>query len=243
MYCKYCGKRILDNSRYCNYCGANQNGSSIRIKQFVHDHKKISYTYFGWCLIHIGFFLFSRPKGSGRGGYYDLSDGFYPFRESISSMIKYGHVEFSLLDIDVYDFSELFFYTVFLPIIIYGVFLLWKKFFKKMPIDKAKPISELSDYLNVTADSNKASENLTAEVPSYRNKNVGENTLVSTHSKKPHKKKYSIGLYIIVAILVLFASLFAIPKSHLGFIIFINLVAWAIYFGRYLNRKNKEENV
>ena len=63
MYCKYCGKRILDNSRYCNYCGANQNGSSIRIKQFVHDHKKISYTYFGWCLIHIGFFCFLDQKG------------------------------------------------------------------------------------------------------------------------------------------------------------------------------------
>lgn len=61
------------------------------------------------------------------------------------------------------------------------------------------------------------------------------------NSEKPHKKNYSLVLYICVAILVLFASLFAIPKSHLGMIIFMNLFGWAVIIGRYLHRKNKEE--
>ena len=28
MYCKHCGKEIADDSKFCNYCGANQNAVS-----------------------------------------------------------------------------------------------------------------------------------------------------------------------------------------------------------------------
>ena len=28
MYCKHCGKKIADDSKFCNYCGANQNAVS-----------------------------------------------------------------------------------------------------------------------------------------------------------------------------------------------------------------------
>ena len=32
MYCKHCGKEIADDSKFCNYCGANQKAVSNNIK-------------------------------------------------------------------------------------------------------------------------------------------------------------------------------------------------------------------
>lgn len=85
-------------------------------------------------------------------------------------------------------------------------------------------------------------EVLAEEIQAPENENVEECTTDNdNHLEKPHKKNYSLVLYIFVAILVLFASLFAIPKSHLGMIIFMNLFGWAVIIGRYLHRKNKEE--
>lgn len=87
-------------------------------------------------------------------------------------------------------------------------------------------------------------EVLAEEIQAPENENVEECTTDNdNHLEKPHKKKFSIALYVLFAILFLFASLFAIPKSQLGLTIFLVLLAWVIFIGRYLHRKNKEQNV
>lgn len=137
MYCRYCGKELLNDSNFCPNCGKKQkNESSIRktrLEDFLKKHKKLSYTYFGWVLLHIALFLFSSPKGynyrdsySNNRRYYDLSDGFYPYNKSISDILDGESYNLSFFkNIDVYDFSEFFFYTILFPIIIFGIIKLY----------------------------------------------------------------------------------------------------------------------
>lgn len=130
MYCRYCGKELPEDSNYCPNCGKRQKDNSseckARMPQFINEHKKLSYTYLAWVLVHIAFFLFSSPKGHryvyGDRRDYDLNDGFYPYNKSIGDIIDGQSYELSFTDnIDVYDFSELFFYTILIPIVIVGL--------------------------------------------------------------------------------------------------------------------------
>ncbi len=135
MYCKYCGKEIPNGSIFCPNCGAKQKDNVFNIKSFFRElyanHKKLSYSYIAWCLFHIGLLLFSSPKVHG----YDMSDGFYPFDESLSDIIQGNSYTCSLLEnVDVYDFSEFFFYTIILPVIIAGFAKICFRYFSRVNI-------------------------------------------------------------------------------------------------------------
>ena len=129
MYCRYCGKELPNDSNFCSSCGKIQKENvfehKARMPHFINEHKKVSYAYLGWVLIHIALFLFSSPKGHQDmfgDSDYDLSDGFYPFSESIGAILDGQSYYFSLLyNIDVYDFSEFFFYTILVPAAILGI--------------------------------------------------------------------------------------------------------------------------
>ena len=122
MYCRYCGKELTNDSNFCPNCGKRQkdvNSSSItKLEGFLKEHKKLSYVYFVWFLLHLLLFLSSTK---------DNSDGFYPWNKSINYLMEDGpYYQFSLLDeCNVYDFSEFFFYTILFPIIIYGIIRLY----------------------------------------------------------------------------------------------------------------------
>lgn len=125
MYCRNCGKELLDNSNFCPDCGAKQNDildKKSHVLKFIKEHQKLSYAYIAWCLIHFTLFINSSKYEP---------NGFYPWNKPLNSIFtyywegmtsKYFHYTFSLFDeYDVYDFSELFFYTILFPFIIYGI--------------------------------------------------------------------------------------------------------------------------
>lgn len=144
MYCKNCGKELPNGAAFCPECGTKQNNVTAniktRIREFVNEHKKVSYAYMVWFLVHIALYLSSSkyaPKG------------FYPWNISFNDVLNeiqrffmgerpdsyntvgdwdgpYWECKLSWLDkYNVYDFSELFFYTILLPVIIYGFVKCW----------------------------------------------------------------------------------------------------------------------
>lgn len=135
MYCRYCGKELPEDFGFCPNCGAKQKEYAFncenRVVEFIKKHKKLSYTYIVWMLIHFSLLLFSHPKGYSktrfgkRGDPYDLSDRFYPFNKTISDIVSGEDYRISLNNVDVYDISEFFFYTILVPIIIWGLFKSW----------------------------------------------------------------------------------------------------------------------
>jgi hypothetical protein len=115
MYCRNCGKELPEGSKFCPNCGVRQNGtttnSSSKYYSLFKKHQKVICIYIAWLLVHLSLFLFSD------GRYHHL---FYPYNEVFSEVIR-GNGSFSLFDkVDAYDISELFFYTILLPFIIWG---------------------------------------------------------------------------------------------------------------------------
>ena len=137
MYCIKCGKEIPDNSSYCPFCGKRQTNDKegFSLSKLVVKYKVILLLYLVWCFIHIGLFLSSKPqKGEYHIGFaqyeeYDQSIGFYPFDIALSDLILGGKYWFDPINnINVYDATELFFYTILLPSITLLLVLLWKQF-------------------------------------------------------------------------------------------------------------------
>lgn len=122
MYCRYCGKELLNDSNFCPNCGKKQKDEgSVRktsLEYILKEHKKLSYAYLVWLLLHLTLFLSSTKN---------IPNGFYPWNKSISYLLGGGsYYRFSLLDeYNVYDFSEFFFYTIVLPIVIFGIIRLY----------------------------------------------------------------------------------------------------------------------
>lgn len=149
MYCRYCGKELPNDSNFCPNCGKKQKDEGsvrkTRLEYILKEHKKLSYAYLVWLLLHLTLFLSSTKNNP---------DGFYPWNKSISYLLGGGsYYRFSLLDeYNVYDFSEFFFYTIVLPIVIFGIIRLYpmvlpslnklKDNYKKWQESNAKKIDE-----------------------------------------------------------------------------------------------------
>lgn len=141
MYCKNCGKEIQNDSVYCSYCGTKQIGTKNpidfgRIVSFYKENKIKTTIYVVWLLIHLSLWIFSNPivyryLGKGNRHYeerIDHSIGFYPFNKSITEICSGKDFKWGLLDnINSYDFSEFFFYTIIVPIFVFCIFKLYRK--------------------------------------------------------------------------------------------------------------------
>lgn len=116
MYCINCGKEIPNGSNYCSFCGTRLNKTSPislqvllnHFHNYVREHKVLSITLAIWIFIHLCLYIFSSPRRYNHNVFHDISGGFFPFN---------GEKTLAF-DIDVYDFSELFFYAILLPILV-----------------------------------------------------------------------------------------------------------------------------
>ena len=139
MYCRYCGKEIPSNSNFCPNCGKkqseNRNTIDSQFLRCLEKYKKVMILYFIWCLAHIGLLVFS-PAGDVFYRYTSYEwdshqsrqkvDAFYPFDVPLSDVLQWKKYWCDPLEnIDVYDSSELFFYTILLPILTWGVIKIW----------------------------------------------------------------------------------------------------------------------
>ena len=104
MYCKYCGKEIADDSKFCSNCGKALNGQKsfvfkskcYKLLDKFHINKTCGYIYGLWLSLNLTLWLF-------RDSCYenDDLDCFYP--------------EYGLDDISIYDIREFIFYVFLLP--------------------------------------------------------------------------------------------------------------------------------
>lgn len=123
MYCKHCGKVIADDSKFCQHCGGsqleasptNQTPKEKRVieKSFISEKVKFGLVGYGlWVVLNL-FWLLSGEKSDLANQYFQP---FAVFEEYYESYYSY------------YDVTEFIVYTIGLPLLIVGVFLLIKRY-------------------------------------------------------------------------------------------------------------------
>lgn len=168
MYCRYCGKELPEDSNFCPSCGKKQKKESFErktsLEYFLKEHKRLSYAYLVWFLLHLTLFLSSAKNNP---------DGFYPWNKSISYLLGDGsYYHFSLLDeYNVYDFSEFFFYTIVFPIVIFGIIRLYP-----MVLPALKKLKE--NYKKRQESNAKKREEYQANISTYKAQQKEETTVV-----------------------------------------------------------------
>lgn len=180
MYCRFCGKELPNDSNFCPNCGKKQKNESSEkkssLENFLKEHKKLSYAYFVWLLLHLTLFL-SSTKNS--------PDGFYPWNRSISYLLGGGsHYYFSLLDeYNVYDFSEFFFYTIVFPIVIFGIIRLYPMVLS--PLKKWK-----DNYKNWQESNAKKREENQGNILAYKTQQK-EDSIIESAKVKPVVEEFA----------------------------------------------------
>ena len=121
----------MDDSKYCPNCGANQNSSASNfishVKSFYQIHKKITILYVVWLLIHLSLYTNASHVIRTVSDGCSFGDSFI-LNSSSSNGFSYHYVypnpqgefyPFGSSNIDDYDLSELLFYVVIFPFVIY----------------------------------------------------------------------------------------------------------------------------
>lgn len=132
MYCRFCGKEIPSNSIFCPNCGKSQSEDSSKVESSISlllkKHRNVIILYIIWCLIHVGLLISAPSEETFHNLRYSKTDAFYPYDTSLSKVLQ-GEVFHCnpLKYVDAYDSSELFFYIIILPIIIWGIEKLGRK--------------------------------------------------------------------------------------------------------------------
>lgn len=122
MYCKHCGKEIADDSKFCQHCGSqlevhttNQSleGNKDYKKFYLSENVKFGFVGYGlWVVLNL-YWLLTGGKSDEANQYFQP---FAAFQEYYESYFSY------------YDKSEFIVYTIGLPLLIVGVFLLIKHY-------------------------------------------------------------------------------------------------------------------
>lgn len=117
MYCKYCGKEITDDSKFCHHCGKNlamteekstdkENRGGI-VGQYVVKNKQTLLVYAIWLVLNILLYCFGQTPE-----YYikNQHDYFYPFTLNNYTTLFY---------VGYYDITELIVYVILIPLLLY----------------------------------------------------------------------------------------------------------------------------
>lgn len=128
MYCKNCGKEIDSDSKFCQYCGTNQDKtnpndsekSTQDVKKVIvipniktnwsNDTKWSIIKYSIWFILNL-YWLFAGDKE------YDANEYFMPFSNEFRDFADFCAY---------YDFTEFIAYTIGIPLIILGI-KIWRK--------------------------------------------------------------------------------------------------------------------
>lgn len=144
MYCKHCGKKIAEDSKFCQHCGGRQEETTTDKQQAEINSEKskekiveiptiktnLSDKTKGWIAgyslwsVLNAYWLFAGSKSGSAAQY------FQPFSNKMDSSMSY------------YDFTEFLVYVIGLPIAIWGASMLIKKMNEKSnenPTDEQKP--------------------------------------------------------------------------------------------------------
>jgi len=145
MYCKNCGKEIPNDSKFCQHCGSGQsNNDSIQserdcdnsasdnyksnygnIINVLSKSKKLIGIYAIWVIINIILYCFGEKYV---GSFVDLNSKnyFYPFTNA-----NHPFVSTHIFDARFYDITELLFYIILLPLVVFYGIQFIKKWNKK----------------------------------------------------------------------------------------------------------------
>ena len=154
MYCRNCGKELPEGSNFCPNCGKSQkekaeksafliNGTSSLVR-YCRNHKLLTTIYIMWFLIQFALLLSSSGRCSCSSwveGYYGCKDVFYPLAHFCSlSEVIFGDSDFKLdfVEMNHYDISEFFVYTLLLPFIIWCIVKVFSNILEKKQHKKEK---------------------------------------------------------------------------------------------------------
>ena len=157
MYCKHCGNKIDDDSKFCKNCGAslvesNKNSEISRKDTPIHlnvdasiapstkwfqnirltgTQKNVLLAYAVWFVVH----LILLVSGDGRSKFFphiykgcDYSEAYY--NQIRNNGWAYAPKEHWKIDwnVDYYGFQEFIIYVVLIPLIIYVCYRVYKKY-------------------------------------------------------------------------------------------------------------------
>ena len=122
MYCKYCGKEIADDSKFCQHCGGKLDNNvevikgeapidKIVSKMFSNINKKYLYAYAIWVVLNIILLCY------GEEGHYAL-DWFYPFT-------------YRGFELKYYDSTEFLTYVILIPLLVLYYIQYWHEPLKR----------------------------------------------------------------------------------------------------------------
>lgn len=124
MYCKYCGKKIDEDSRFCNFCGKKTGESTLISMIKISKAGVKTYLYTLWLCVNFCFYLFGGQGYTtydflGRSTTYYAANYLYP---NGPIRIYWGT--------NYYDITDFIFYVVIVPLALlslYKLFRIWKK--------------------------------------------------------------------------------------------------------------------
>lgn len=148
MYCKYCGKLIADDSRFCQHCGKSlatveeksvekENYRGGTIGQYVVKNKQTFLVYAIWLVLNILLYCFGQSPEYYIKHQYDY---FYPFTLNDYTTLFY---------VGYYDITEFIVYVILIPLLLYFyINILNKPRENSKKKAKSKPLDYGKEYKN-----------------------------------------------------------------------------------------------
>lgn len=218
MYCKHCGKEIVDDSKFCQHCGGKLDTISSVPKivskpknkeaivttksdsmamKFYAKNKIYIVLYYVWLIINILFLLQGEEK------VYEITkrvypnDGFeiidYTFKatEVFYPFTSTGFRSSYMFNVKYYDWTEFLVYCLLIPVIVYALVMFLKRSFGKSV--------ETSIIQSKATEQNKTVETC-SKLTSAKNvieekKNNKEEANSGMTNKTPTQTKYDYGVY------------------------------------------------
>lgn len=114
MYCSYCGNKIPTNSKYCNFCGKR-----------VSNNYNLSKSNRYYILLYIIWAILNVVALASGNSCRRAKSHFFPFSLNCAGASNTCPEDNNIFA--SYDWSELFVYTLIIPIIVYFIYTIFKE--------------------------------------------------------------------------------------------------------------------